>query len=80
MGVAGSHQEFGAPQLELLKQACHVFALDRDVKNEVANMKRALLRVLKVLGGVCSVGFVRDSRPSQSTQCKVARSRPVVRQ
>jgi DNA polymerase epsilon subunit 1 len=47
--LPGSHQEFGVPQLELLKQACHVFALDNDVKNEVANMKRALLRVLKVV-------------------------------
>ena len=37
-----------APQLELVKQACHIFALDGDVKDEVANMKRALLRILKV--------------------------------
>ena len=41
-------QELRGPQLELVKQACHIFALDADVKGEVANMKRALLRVLKV--------------------------------
>jgi hypothetical protein len=36
------------PQLELVKQACHIFALDEDVKNEVATMKRSLLKLLKV--------------------------------
>jgi len=45
---AGTHHVMGPPQLELVKQACQIFALDDDVKNEVANMKRALLRVLKV--------------------------------
>jgi hypothetical protein len=44
----GTHQMLAAPQLELVKQACHIFALDGDVKDEVANMKRALLRILKV--------------------------------
>jgi len=44
----GTHHVMGPPQLELVKQACQIFALDDDVKNEVANMKRALLRVLKV--------------------------------
>ena len=44
----GSHHSLAAPQLELLKQACHIFALDDDVVSEVANMKRALLRFLKV--------------------------------
>lgn len=45
----GKHLDLGPPQLELLKQVCHIFALDNDVKDEVANMKRALLRFLKVL-------------------------------
>merc|ERR1712216_467592 len=44
----GTHRDMRAPQLELLKQACEIFALDDQVKAEVGNMKRALLRVLKV--------------------------------
>ena len=43
-------------------QACHIFALDEDVKNEVANMKRALLRLLNVREFSAQAKFQDPSR------------------